>query len=1128
MSASIWTPTQSVVVGGAGASIALDAKTDFSCVGDGVTDDTFNLQRAITAAETEGKSLFLPSGTYRVTATLTATKRLHMFGTGARTSTIRSSASEAFLVLTPLNYGNTFSYYHDFGIVPEVAGGGVNGFVCRLTAAGAGFSYMSDFMIERTYIGDFSGYGLVFDNGVSNTQGFSTFSVRRNWISNGINGIKLGDSVNFEENTITDGETIVANKTGGRIGFLLTSMPGTQQVIIRSNNITTSAGSLALINMDQVTVENNQCEHPYTKDIPYGASGIYGSLLYINNVSHSTINGNTIQPGNLDSIVRTGTLAGTPVITGLSSTADLSVGMSVSGSNIVLGSRIQSINSATQITLTVGATGSGATSLTFGYAPNVAVLFEGTNCAYNTFTNNHVYKGTLTHLNFTSGVGIPVVTLGEGNVYEDTGASPAIPLVSNPYGNINASLLPAVTSSSLPDATDFPGGVIWDTTVLKAKISNGAVWSDLGSGSGGAGVATRLKADLGAIGDGVADDTAALVAAIAAMPEGSTLVLDGLFRITSTVSWNKRVSPFCFAATYGILVECGPLNDGIIFRGTEPVLVNGLNGMDIRLNVYGRANACAHAVTFERLDRSRVLLNVRAGATAYAVRLRGCLINEWQIDSSVNYPPPISSPGMCLHHMLVENFGVPTGISNSVTIPSSPATTFTRTAHGYTALTRLVFTGTPPPTPFILGKPYFVRAAGLTANTFTLSATDGGPAVTTSSAGGTFTVATCEPVASNTNTFWVNFEGGTDGYVQPAMPGEGSNTLTGEIEGLVGVPIYVEACLGLTVMNLKMEANSLGCQFNSCESLYLGPAIVNFGSASNGLFTLNSCQQYTVDGYFGKLTVNQNCFGGKIGQIECPGIGDVQILDRTVNQSAPVTITANRNLGIGPGTIGGDCIFVNPFTEMYGANNPTVGPPLGFTSYGSGGGGVKALTPVYPGNPFITSINASTNNTGTHTNGLSVTNSAFSPTALEEWYSVFIPTYAVSNRALPSLRVLINGSDLYTLSLTPATSGLNTWMENRASFKVPAGQTWVVFISLIDNNTGTYQLSSGWQYYIGGCVIYRGAIPPRFLHNSLSRQAHVSPSVSHPPPYLGCKAYVAGKWYLAADTSTAADWIILN
>lgn len=138
------------------------------------------------------------------------------------------------------------------------------------------------------------------------------------------------------------------------------------------------------------------------------------------------------------------------------------------------------------------------------------------------------------------------------------------------------------------------------------------------------------------------------------LPAGATLVLDGQFLFTSAVTITGRVSIQCWQYSDYILLNVGTGNDGITFYGTDAGLLYGINGVDHRLNVYGRANACKDAVVFRRLDRSNVALNVRAGAVGYGLRVTGCLINTWNVQSTGNYSPPITSPGMQVDHMLVE------------------------------------------------------------------------------------------------------------------------------------------------------------------------------------------------------------------------------------------------------------------------------------------------------------------------------------------------------------------------------------------------------------------------------------------------------------------------------------------
>jgi hypothetical protein len=154
--------------------------------------------------------------------------------------------------------------------------------------------------------------------------------------------------------------------------------------------------------------------------------------------------------------------------------------------------------------------------------------------------------------------------------------------------------------------------------------------------------------DKGCLGDGVTDDTAAFSAMITNAAAGSTIIIKGLVRLTAKVTCTKRLNFICPSSEDALLLDVGAANDGFEIKGGAA----GINNIELFLNVYGRANACKNAVVLERVDRcTRGKITVRAGAAEYAVSLRGCLINNWQIDNTVNYAPPISSPGMSVDHI---------------------------------------------------------------------------------------------------------------------------------------------------------------------------------------------------------------------------------------------------------------------------------------------------------------------------------------------------------------------------------------------------------------------------------------------------------------------------------------------
>ncbi len=77
---------------------------DFGAVGDGTTDDTSAIQDAIDAAVASKQSLYIPAGTYKLTASLTISDEIVVYGDGNQQSILKlyTSSSSTFAIVCDL------------------------------------------------------------------------------------------------------------------------------------------------------------------------------------------------------------------------------------------------------------------------------------------------------------------------------------------------------------------------------------------------------------------------------------------------------------------------------------------------------------------------------------------------------------------------------------------------------------------------------------------------------------------------------------------------------------------------------------------------------------------------------------------------------------------------------------------------------------------------------------------------------------------------------------------------------------------------------------------------------------------------------------------------------------------
>ena len=274
--------------------------------GDGIADDYSAFQAIINYAQDNAISLYIPAGNYLVSQTLLVTKRLKVLGDGMRTSKIKYSGTGVAMRIKPSSASHsTFYDLRDFSLEPSVVGGGTYGLEVELVVG----TYFSNWEMHRVYIGDFGNYGMFLNNDVNNANGFFTGTIRKSWITNGVKGTNIGDSISIVENTIT----------GKFTGINFTHLAGARQVVIKENNITTAGGVIALTDADQPAILNNQLEH---QTYMGNYTGTTGGFVYLKDATAAEIRGNTISPAGASSAMVAADYA--ILIDGTSSLCDLS------------------------------------------------------------------------------------------------------------------------------------------------------------------------------------------------------------------------------------------------------------------------------------------------------------------------------------------------------------------------------------------------------------------------------------------------------------------------------------------------------------------------------------------------------------------------------------------------------------------------------------------------------------------------------------------------------------------------------------------------------------------------------------------------------------------------------------
>lgn len=130
---------------------------DYGVIGDGITDDTANLQTAITRASAEGFKLLFPDGNYRVTGNLVQTGVIVMGALSDGRATItKTGTGDLFSGESAVISGLSFVHQGSSGRILNLTGDGARATNCNFTNAAANTSDMvhctrSDHYFGRNY-----------------------------------------------------------------------------------------------------------------------------------------------------------------------------------------------------------------------------------------------------------------------------------------------------------------------------------------------------------------------------------------------------------------------------------------------------------------------------------------------------------------------------------------------------------------------------------------------------------------------------------------------------------------------------------------------------------------------------------------------------------------------------------------------------------------------------------------------------------------------------------------------------------------------------------------------------------------------------------------------------------------
>lgn len=255
---------------------------DFGAVGDGSANDTTAIQAAITYAQTNFTSVYIPAGLYRVTSTLTISAPVTIFGDGWGSCFYVDAAFSGtadVITLNPSAYLENVRLC-DFSIRAISGTPARHGISVNITTYGVAYCEFSGIRIGA--LGSYCFATLPAATPL--VDGFFTSVIDRCVFVGGIYLDKAGDSLRITNNTIT----------GPRIGIYVDLQHGPfdggpHGLLIDGNNITSNGGALYVLNCTMGVFSNNNVEMPTPSGVTNSAmidlDGINSFSLSVNGMA---------------------------------------------------------------------------------------------------------------------------------------------------------------------------------------------------------------------------------------------------------------------------------------------------------------------------------------------------------------------------------------------------------------------------------------------------------------------------------------------------------------------------------------------------------------------------------------------------------------------------------------------------------------------------------------------------------------------------------------------------------------------------------------------------------------------------------------------------------------------------